>query len=116
MIKTHQAPPLVAMRFFKALLFSLVILTLSSAWATSLYVDDDSTALNPDGSEEYPFPTVNDAVARALGDDSVDDIVILPGVYIENIQLIGFPRDLTFRSTYDPELNSEELIDNTIIA
>jgi hypothetical protein len=78
MIKTHQAPPLVAMRFFKALLFSLFILTLSSAWATSLYVDDDSTALNPDGSEEYPFPTVNDAVQRAMGNGEVDTIVILP--------------------------------------
>jgi len=103
------------MRFFKALLFSLFILTLSSAWATSLYVDDDSTALNPDGSEEYPFPTVNDAVQRAMGNGEVDTIVILPGVYDENIELIGFLRNLTFRSTYDPDLGNNDVIQSTVI-
>ncbi len=103
------------MRSSKALLIVIFLFTICSGWATSLYVDINSTAISPDGSEQHPFANVNAAVTQAWEDATVDDIVILPGVYNENIELIGFLRNLNFRSTYNPDLGNDEVIQSTVI-
>ncbi|MCB5251620.1 MAG: T9SS type A sorting domain-containing protein, partial [Candidatus Cloacimonetes bacterium] len=109
-------PPRIAMCVNKTLLFLFLMLVfLGAAWAQSIYVDQNSTNDEQDGSELYPYHQVGDALNHAVDDDAVDTIIILPGTYSENLNIINFPRNLTFRSTFDPLLNNEEIISTTII-
>ena len=119
MIKLKQgvfAPPRIAMRISKSLLCLFLMLVLFGAgWAQSIYVDQNSTNEEQDGTELYPYHDVGAAVAHAAGDEAVDTIIILPGIYRENISMISFPHNLTFRSIFDPLLNNQEIISSTII-
>jgi len=119
MIKTKQdvftTPPMAGvMRKFLLLAFLMLVLC-GTGWAREIFVDDDSVAEEPDGSEDYPYRLVGNALTCAEGDDTVDIITLLPGTYRENLTLTGFPRNLTIRSTYDPLINTEEVITSTII-
>jgi len=104
------------MRISKPLLSLFLMLVLCGAgWAQSIYVNQSSVYEEQDGSELYPYHEVGAAVAHAVGDEAVDTIIILPGIYRENISLINFPHNLTFRSIFDPLLNNQEIISSTII-
>lgn len=111
-------PPLtpIALSMRKTMLLMLLMLVLCvTGWTRQVLVDYDSEAEFPDGSEEFPYRHVADAITAAEGDNTVDTIIINPGVYEENLSLTGFPRNLTIKSTYDPLLDNEEVILATII-
>jgi len=119
MIKTKQdvftTPPMAGvMRKFLLLAFLMLVLC-GTGWVREIFVDDDSVAEFPNGSEDFPYRLVADAITCAEGDATVDIITILPGDYEENLSLTDFPRNLTIRSTYDFLLNNEEVILSTII-
>ncbi|MDD3563498.1 MAG: hypothetical protein PHR32_07485, partial [Candidatus Cloacimonetes bacterium] len=92
-----------------------MLVLFGAGWAQSIYVDQNSTNEEQDGSELYPYHEVGAAVAHAVGDEAVDTIIILPGTYRENISMISFSHNLTFRSIFDPLLNNQEIISSTII-
>lgn len=67
----------------RSILFSIAILFLQSGVpAATIYVDWTYTGLTPDGSQDAPWPTINQGVQSANPDDTVK---ILPGVYEENV-------------------------------
>lgn len=84
----------------------------------TLYVDDDApndpgpgdpSVSDPkeDGSEEHPFDMIQEAIDEAFHGDTV---IVLPGTYWENINLLG--KNITVKST-DP--NNPSIVDDTVI-
>lgn len=114
--KQGKLPPRIAMCVYKTLLsLFLMLVFLGAAWARSIYVDQYSTNDEQDGTELYPYHQVGDALNHASGDDAVDTIIILPGIYSENLSIEEVTHEITLRSTFDPVLNNIEVIENTII-
>jgi hypothetical protein len=113
---TPPPPPRIAMRFNKSLLCSFLMLVLFGVgWTQTIYVDQNSTYDEQDGSELYPYHEVGAAVEHAAGDERVDTIIVLPGMYYENLSFEECTHEITLRSTFDPILNNIEMIESTII-
>lgn len=78
------------------LIFTFLLFPVFAVHADELYVDDDNIAGPWDGSLANPYQLVQDAVnAAQIG----DTVLVLPGIYYENIDFMG--KDITVRSDLD---------------
>ena len=86
----------------------LVIAALASpARAATWYVDVNSTAVNPDGSYNQPWPTIADALASQTVLDN-DVVWVAPGVYVENSLSFG-GKEIHVRSESGPAVTVVDL-------
>jgi parallel beta-helix repeat protein len=80
-------------------LSNLFVVEESSAMGNTIYVDDSNTAGPWDGSQNYPYQTIQEGITAATAGDTLS---VFSGVYNENVvitkdlTLIGESKDTTF--------------------
>ncbi|MGA1870255.1 MAG: right-handed parallel beta-helix repeat-containing protein [bacterium] len=72
------------------------------------YVDVNNTSGTEDGSEDYPFPTIQKAIDMA---EDVAIIIVAPGIYYENINFQGKALRVTSSDPDDPDVVAATIID-----